>query len=45
MQSPNALHLQPNEGTLARLASAQSLAGYFSTNVEVNLDVPRTRPA
>ena len=28
------------EGTLARLASAQSLAGYFSTNVEINLDVP-----
>ncbi|MGB7768590.1 MAG: hypothetical protein WBN22_07015 [Verrucomicrobiia bacterium] len=27
-----------NEGTLARLASAQSLAGYFSTNVEVNLN-------
>jgi hypothetical protein len=30
----------PNEGTLARLAGAQSLAGYFSTNVEINLDVP-----
>lgn len=29
-----------DESTLARLASAESLAGYFSTNVEVNLDVP-----
>ena len=30
----------PEEGTLARLASAQSLASYFSTNVEIYLDVP-----
>ena len=30
----------PDEGTLARMASAESLAGYFSTNVEINLDVP-----
>ena len=29
-----------NEGTLARMASAQSLADYFATNVEINLDVP-----
>jgi len=29
-----------DEGTLARMANAQSLADYFSTNVEVNLDVP-----
>ncbi len=29
-----------NEGTLAKLAGAQSLAGFFSTNVEINLDVP-----
>ena len=30
----------PDEGTLARMASAESLASYFSTNVEINLDVP-----
>ncbi|HUA39154.1 MAG TPA: hypothetical protein VMA35_12255 [Candidatus Sulfopaludibacter sp.] len=30
----------PDEGTLARLASVQSLASYFSTNVEIDLDVP-----
>ncbi len=30
----------PDEGTLARLVSAESLASYFSTNVEVHLDVP-----
>ncbi|MGD0087543.1 MAG: hypothetical protein ABSC24_10495 [Verrucomicrobiota bacterium] len=30
----------PDEGTLARLADAESLAGYFSTNVEIDLDVP-----
>jgi hypothetical protein len=29
-----------DEGNLARLAAAQSLAGYFATNVEINLDVP-----
>jgi hypothetical protein len=29
-----------DEGTLARMAGAQSLASYFSTNVEINLDVP-----
>ncbi|HUA68084.1 MAG TPA: hypothetical protein VMA13_06005 [Candidatus Saccharimonadales bacterium] len=28
----------PNEGTLARVASAQSLADYFATNVEVNIN-------
>jgi hypothetical protein len=28
------------ESDLARLAAAQSLAGYFATNVEINLDVP-----
>jgi uncharacterized protein YdgA (DUF945 family) len=27
-----------NESTLARLANAENLAGYFSTNVEVNLN-------
>ncbi|MGA2800780.1 MAG: hypothetical protein ABSE97_00175 [Verrucomicrobiota bacterium] len=30
----------PNEGNLARLAGAQNLAFFFSTNVEVTLDVP-----
>jgi hypothetical protein len=29
-----------NETALARLADAESLAGCFSTNVEINLDVP-----
>ncbi|MGA2685561.1 MAG: hypothetical protein ABSF51_10960 [Verrucomicrobiota bacterium] len=29
-----------DEGALARLADAESLAGYFSPNVEINLDVP-----
>lgn len=29
-----------NESDLARLAAAHSLAGFFATNVEVNLDVP-----
>ncbi|MFZ0827590.1 MAG: hypothetical protein WAO02_09235 [Verrucomicrobiia bacterium] len=28
-------------GDLARLAAARSLAGFFSTNVEMNLDLPR----
>jgi hypothetical protein len=30
----------PNEGNLARLAGAQNLAFFFSTNIEVNIDVP-----
>ena len=30
-----------NESDLARLAAARSLAGFFSTNVEVNVDLPR----
>ncbi len=29
-----------DESALARLADAESLAGYFSTNVEIDLDVP-----
>jgi hypothetical protein len=29
-----------DEGALPRLADAENLAGYFSANVEVNLDVP-----
>jgi hypothetical protein len=29
-----------SEGNLARLASAQKVAGFFSTNVEVNINVP-----
>jgi len=28
------------ESDLARLAAAQSLAGFFATNVEINIDVP-----
>ncbi len=28
------------EGDLAKLAAAQKLAGFFATNVEINLDVP-----
>jgi hypothetical protein len=30
----------PNEGNLARLADAENLAFFFSTNIEVNIDVP-----
>ncbi len=30
----------PNEGNLARLAGAQNLAFFFSTNIEVDIDVP-----
>ena len=30
----------PNQGTLAKLASAEGLEDYFSTNVEINIDVP-----
>jgi hypothetical protein len=29
-----------NDGNLARLMGAQSVAGFFSTNIEVNIDVP-----
>jgi hypothetical protein len=29
-----------NEGDLAKLASAQNVAGFFSTNVEVNINLP-----
>jgi hypothetical protein len=29
-----------SEGNLARLAGAQNVAGFFSTNVEVNINVP-----
>jgi len=30
----------PSQGNLARIAAVQRLAGYFGTNVEVNIDVP-----
>ncbi|MGA3266672.1 MAG: hypothetical protein ABSE16_07610 [Verrucomicrobiota bacterium] len=30
----------PGEGNLAKLAAADKLAGFFATNVEVNIDVP-----
>jgi hypothetical protein len=30
----------PNESDLARLAAAQSVAGFFATNVDLNLDLP-----
>jgi hypothetical protein len=30
----------PNEGNLARLADAENLAFFFSTNIEVNIDMP-----
>ena len=29
-----------NDGNLSRLMGAQSVAGFFSTNIEVNIDVP-----
>jgi hypothetical protein len=34
------ISFSPGEGNLARIASAESVDGYFSTNVEVNIDVP-----
>jgi hypothetical protein len=30
----------PGEGLLVRMAGAQSLAGYFATNAEINLEAP-----
>ncbi len=30
----------PDEGSLARIAGAQGVGGFFSTNVEVNINVP-----
>ncbi|MGD0746008.1 MAG: hypothetical protein ABSA45_12720 [Verrucomicrobiota bacterium] len=39
-----AASFSPGEDDLARLAAAESLAGYFATNVEVNLDVPGRGP-
>jgi hypothetical protein len=30
----------PNESDLARLAAAHTVAGFFSTNVELNVDLP-----
>jgi hypothetical protein len=30
----------PNQGALAKLADAESLADYFSTNVEIKIDLP-----
>jgi hypothetical protein len=36
----NTISFSANEGSLAKLAGAQGLAGFFSTNVQVNIDVP-----
>ena len=30
----------PSQGYLAKLSGAESLAGFFSTNVEINIDLP-----
>jgi hypothetical protein len=35
-----AVSFGPDQGNLARLASAERLGGFFSTNVEVQIDVP-----
>jgi hypothetical protein len=35
-----AASFSPNQGYLSKLAGAQSLADFFSTNVEVNIDLP-----
>ncbi len=35
-----AVSFSANEGDLAKLASAQNVAGFFSTNVEVNINLP-----
>ena len=34
-----------NESDLTRLAAARSVAGFFSTNVELNVELPELRPA
>jgi len=35
-----AVSFRPNEGYLAKLAGARSLPDFFSTNVEINIDLP-----
>ena len=34
-----------NEGNLVRMAGAENVGGFFSTNAEVNLDLPGREPA
>jgi lipoprotein-anchoring transpeptidase ErfK/SrfK len=36
----HAASVQPGEGALPRLAGAQKVGGFFSTNVEINIDLP-----
>jgi ketosteroid isomerase-like protein len=36
----HAVSFGPGQGNLAKLANAERLAGYFSTNVDVQIDVP-----
>jgi len=39
----HAASVQPGEGYLARMFGAQTAGGFFSTNVEVNIDMPGHR--
>ncbi|HEY4952605.1 MAG TPA: hypothetical protein VII71_04365, partial [Verrucomicrobiae bacterium] len=34
-----------NEGNLVRMAGAENVGGFFSTNAEVNLEMPGREPA
>jgi hypothetical protein len=36
----SAATVRAGEGALPRLAGAQSVAGFFATNVEINIDIP-----
>jgi hypothetical protein len=39
----HAASVRPGEGSLPRLAGAQTVGGFFSTNVEMNIDLPGRR--
>jgi hypothetical protein len=38
-----AASVEPGEGAVRRMLDAQSVAGFFTTNVEINIDVPGNR--
>ena len=40
MKLAQKLSFSSSEGALARIASVESVGGFFATNVEVNIDVP-----
>ena len=41
MELARAVSSSPDEGDLTRLAAAHSVAGFFSTNVELNVELPK----